>query len=305
MDRQPAVSAVIPHYGESAPTMKLIEKLQQQTFDGEIEIIVSDDNSPEPFPQVGGVKVIHRTANGGFGTNVNTGAEQATGEWLMILNSDLELTSTFVEEMLNAVEKQAKPAIYSPQVVGHEGEAQWVARKFPSTFIHAWNWFTPVARFRHTNWWHRLAGHDVRSVDGKTLTVDWLMGACLMLPTRIFREVGGFDERFFMNSEEVDLQKRLRDKGYPAIFLGDVLVTHEGGGSSESTKRRQWLTTSHFIYEAKWNKRRILAPTLTAVSLLNFGFNAVRSWKNKEVHPLKTFADELKIIRDGKKMVHG
>ena len=41
MSSKPAVSAVIPHYGESAPTMKLIEKLQQQTFDGEIEIIMS------------------------------------------------------------------------------------------------------------------------------------------------------------------------------------------------------------------------------------------------------------------------
>lgn len=293
----PDVSAVIPHYGPLQSTLQLIELLQQQTFDGEIEIIVSDDNSPEPFPLVNGVKVVHRTANGGFGTNVNTGAEQATGQWLMILNSDLELSPTFVEEMLNAVKKQPQPAIYSPQVVGHQGECQWVARKFPSTFIHAWNWFTPVARFRDTNWWHRLAGHDVRAKDGKTLTVDWLMGACLMLPTRIFREVGGFDERFFMNSEEVDLQKRLGDRGYPAIFLGDVKVTHEGGGSSESTKRRHWLTTSHFIYEAKWNKRRTLNPTLIAVSLLNFGFNIARSMRNKQVKPIQILSEELGYLR--------
>lgn len=297
MSSAPAVSAVIPHYGAPQPTLKLIESLQSQTYAGNLEIVVADDNSPQQFPPVNNVQVVRRTENGGFGTNVNSGVQVVAGEWLMILNSDLELSSTFVEEMMQAITAQNLLAIYSPQVVGHDGEAQWVARKFPSIFAHAWNWFTPVARFRNTNWWHQMAGHDVRAVSGKNLTTDWLMGACLVMPTHLFREVDGFDERFFMNSEEVDIQRRLHDAGYPAIFLGTVQVTHEGGGSSEDTKRRQWLTNAFFIYEKKWGNPQKLKRTLIIVSWANFFFNTLRRLRNKKVQPLAILREELGYLK--------
>lgn len=298
------VSAVIPHYGNAEPTLALVQNLHAQVYEGDIEIIISDDNSPLPFPSIDGVRVVRRQKNGGFGQNANTGVAKATGQWLIILNSDLEIDEYFVADMVSEAQKQAH-AVLSPQVLGHDGIGQYVARKFPRTFFHAWNWFTPLARFRDTQWWHRYAGHDIRAESGKTVRTDWLMGACLMMPLSAFRQVGGFDDRFFMNSEEVDLQRRLKDAGYPAVFVGNVQVLHEGGGSSESSKRRQWLTESYFIYEDKWTRHKTLAPTLTAVSLLNLGFNSLRALRNSSVSPLKTFGEEITLIRQGKNKVYG
>ncbi len=296
MHSTPQVSAVIPHYGDSQPTLDLIDSLKNQSYRGDIEIIVSDDNSPVPFPQTAGVQVVRRTENGGFGTNVNTGAREATGQWLLILNSDLEIPATFVEEMVNEAE-QLKPALISPQVIGHDGSHQYVARKFPTIFGHAFNWFTPLARFKHTLWWHRAVGHRVGFDSQATVSTDWVIGACMMVPRDVFERVGGFDEGFFMNSEEVDLQRRLKDLRIPSYMVGKIEVTHEGGGSSDDAKRLQWLVDSHRCYAQKWGNEKALVAVLRAVSCANFGFNLLRSIRNRDVKPLKILSQELSYLR--------
>ena len=91
MTHTPRVSAVIPFYGEPEPVLAIIDTLRaQQGIDpADIEIVVSDDVSPIPFPEVEGVTVVRRPVNGGFGKAVNSGVAAATGEWVFILNSDL------------------------------------------------------------------------------------------------------------------------------------------------------------------------------------------------------------------------
>ena len=162
MTHTPRVSAVIPFYGEPEPVLAIIDTLRaQQGIDpADIEIVVSDDVSPIPVPEVEGVTVVRRPVNGGFGKAVNSGVAAATGEWVFILNSDLELDNTFVSRMLAAVERHGE-VLASPQIIGHDGKQQWVARKFPTAAHIAWEWFTPLARFKPTNWWHRGVGHDV------------------------------------------------------------------------------------------------------------------------------------------------
>ncbi len=121
MTHTPRVSAVIPFYGEPEPVLAIIDTLRaQQGIDpADIEIVVSDDVSPIPFPEVEGVTVVRRPVNGGFGKAVNSGVATATGEWVFILNSDLELDNTFVSRMLAAVERHGE-VLASPQIIGHE-----------------------------------------------------------------------------------------------------------------------------------------------------------------------------------------
>ena len=142
MTHTPRVSAVIPFYGEPEPVLAIIDTLRaQQGIDPtDIEIIVSDDVSPTPFPEVEGVTVVRRPVNGGFGKAVNSGVAAATGEWVFILNSDLELDNSFVSRMLAAVERHGE-ILASPQIIGHDGKQQWVARKFPTAAHVAWEWF--------------------------------------------------------------------------------------------------------------------------------------------------------------------
>lgn len=301
MTHSPRVSAVIPFYGEPEPVLAIIDTLRaQKGIDpSDIEIVVSDDVSPVPFPEVEGVTVVRRAVNGGFGKAVNSGVAAATGEWVFILNSDLELDDTFISRMLAATEAHGQ-VLASPQVIGHDGQQQWVARKFPTAGHIAWEWFTPLARFKPTKWWHRGVGHDVEACTGTSdAKVDWVMGACMVVPRATFNRLGGMDERFYMNSEEVDFQRRLAEIGVPRILVPEVTVTHEGGASSPSARRRQWLTTARFIYAEKWGFEKNLRRALTLTSYANYGFNLVRSLRNHRVNPREILNHELELIRRG------
>ncbi|MDO4916764.1 MAG: glycosyltransferase family 2 protein [Rothia sp. (in: high G+C Gram-positive bacteria)] len=292
----PKVSAVIPHYGDAGPTTELVKALQEQTYGGELEVIVADDNSPKPFPCIAGVNVVHRAQNGGFGANVNSGVNHANGEYLLILNSDLILSATFVEKAVHKLEELGD-VLLSPMVVDETGEHQWVGRKFPTTFQAAWEWFTPFARFKKHTWWHRGIGHDVRCLPGKTQETDWVVGACMVMRTDTFRKLGGMDESFFMNSEEVDFQYRMKQHNLKRYYAGDLQVQHIGGASSgDYQRRRQWVVDSRFRYAQKWGVNPHLKLALTAVSGANFIFNGVRSLRNDDVNPLKILREELKYL---------
>ena len=297
------VSAVIPFYGEPEPVLELIASLKaQQGIDfSELEIIVSDDVSPVPFPDTQGVKVVRRAQNGGFGSAVNSGVAAATGTWLFILNSDLELYPRFIADMLTAVEPLGE-VIASPQIIGHDGAHQWVARKFPTAFHAAWEWATPLARFKPTTWWHTYVGHDVPACEATATTAtDWLMGACMVLPREVYNRVGGMDERFYMNSEEVDLQYRLAQAGVPRYIVPEVVITHEGGGSSPSARRRQWLTTARFIYADKWGFEAALERSLKAATYLNYAVNSLRALRNPDLQARQTLNEELGYIAAAKR----
>lgn len=295
------VSVVIPHYGDPDPTLALVQSLKVQiaaaasTSHLLSEIIVVDDQSPIIFPEIDGVTVIRRDRNGGFGSAVNTGIAAVESQLVLVLNSDLEISENFVVDFL-AEAQPWQPAVVSPQVLGHDGAPQWVGRHFPTLTHQVVEWLSPLARFRHKKVLHEAVGHDTRCVTGAVVPVDWVMGAAMLIPVEQFRAIGGFDEGFFMNSEEVDLQRRLREAGVPSIFLGTVAVRHEGGGSSDPERRRHWLVTSRFLYAKKWGKPRTLRLALSAASLVNLGVNTGRQLTGRRVDALGTFKQEMNYL---------
>lgn len=285
----PTVSVIVPHYGDPAPTSALVGSLVPQRPH---EVIVVDDASPVPFPDTPGVRVVRQKSNGGFGTAVNAGARAATGDLLMALNSDLEIGPTFIADFV-AVSAPWQPAVTAPAAVDHDGQPAWIGRHFPTAAHQATEWLTPLARFRHLPWLHEAVGHDTRAVPDETVAVDWLVGAALLIPRSAFLAVGGFDERFHMNAEEVDLQRRLRAHGIPSVFCGTVSVTHEGGGSSDPSKRRRWLVESRLKYAAKWGGERRLRTALRAATAVNFAANVTRRLAgNAAVHPMAIAREE-------------
>lgn len=287
------VSAVIPHYGDPAPTLALVDALRAQTSGPDLEVVVSDDASPQPFPQTEGVTVVRRECNGGFGANVNSGAAAASGDLLLVLNSDLEIGPTFVADLVAAAAPW-QPCVAGPATVRPAGTPDFTGRHFPRVRHQSAEWLVPLARWRHTRLLHEAVGHDTRAVPGRTVPVDWLVGAVLLIPTEDFRTVGGFDERFFMNAEEVDLQRRLRERGLPSVYCGTVQAVHEGGVSSgDGDRRRTWLVDGRARYAQKWGGRRRQRAALTAASVVNLGWGAARAAAGRPTTPLRTFRREM------------
>lgn len=291
----PTVSVIVPHHGDPAPTLALLDQLAAQTHP--VELIVADDASPVAFPEVAGVRVVRRETNGGFGANVNSGAAAATGEAVLVLNSDLAVEATFVAEMVEAARRHPG-RVLSPRVVDEAGREAWTGRDFPRVRHQVAAWLTPLARWRHTSAWHRAVGHDVRAHGAADdVEVDWVVGAAMWLPTAELRAVGGFDERYFMNSEEVDLQRRLRDRGTGAVALASPTVVHAGGGSSPSQLRRRWLVDGQLRYAARWGSRRRLQAALVSATGANLLVNLARRATGSDVRPLEVARDELSLIR--------
>lgn len=292
------ISVVIPHYGDPSHALSLVNQLMLQKQAPQIEIIVSDDCSPLAFPEVAGVKVIRREENGGFGSAVNTGASLATFDYLLVLNSDLLPTRTFIHELVKAAEP-LQPAVVAPALLNEHGVYQWVGRKFPNNFNYFIEWLTILARFRHTSWWHRLVGHDLNCVPGVLHQTDWVVGAAMLFPTKKFREVGGFDESFYMYCEEIDIQRRMSQKGVHSFVAGSVSVVHFGGKSTNPDKALRWLMQSRMHFSVKWKEHpNVFRFVIGQASLLNFTWNLQRQFRGKSINALKVLKKELGYMRD-------
>lgn len=302
------MTVVIPFYGDPAETAALVEALRTRPAPQLQEIAISDDCSPSPYQGTdspggddGGVpvRVVRRQRNGGFGAAVNTGLDQVRTPLALIVNSDLEITAAQISELISR-SAAWQPAVASGQVVGHDDAPQWSGRHFPTITHQVIEWLTPLARWRHHRSLHELVGHDMRAVEAaEPIAVDWVMGALMLLPMAQVRAIGGFDESFHMNSEEVDLQRRLRRAGVPSIVVPSVRVRHAGGGSSDPLRRRQWLVDSRFRYAQKWGRPRLLAAGLTAATGANAAVNCLRRLRDPRVRPVQTLRTELTLIRKG------
>lgn len=289
-----AVTVVIPYYGGPTDTLNLIEQLRPQ--EGLAEIIVADDASPAPFPDQAGVRVVRREANGGFGAAVNTGAALVSTDLMLVLNSDLDIGTTFIRDLLESA-KTLPTAVVSPQVLKASGAPEWTARAFPRTRHHVVEWLSPLARWRHLRALHRAVGHVTDLTPGGSDRVDWVIGAAMLIPTADFRAVGGFDEQYYMTSEEVDLQRRLSARGVPSYVANSVEITHVGGGSSDSSHRRQWLVTARQRYANKWGGSVAFTASLALASLLNFAANAPRQLAGRDLDARAVLRYELALLR--------
>lgn len=225
---------------------------------------------------------------------MNSGARQATGNLLLVLNSDLHVGPAFVRDLVAAT-RAWQPCVAGPALIDAAGGAAHSARHLPTVSHQVIEWLTPLARFR--SHLHEQVGHDTRAVAGSITLTDWLVGAALLVPTKEFRAVGGFDERFFMNAEEVDLQRRLRDLGVPAVFVGTVTAIHVGHGSSDPVRRRAWLVEGRLKYAAKWGGRRRLQTGLAAATGINLVVNTMRRAAGRDVKPLRTARAEWALLR--------
>lgn len=293
------VSVIVPHYGAVDHAQKLVDRLQRQVLRRPCEIIIVDDCSPTPFPAISGVRLCRRLSNGGFGSAVNAGVALAKYENLLILNSDVEINQSFVEELASTAE--LRPGhILGPRVINTQRAVEYTARRFPRRRHYIAEWLEPLARFRSTMAWHRAVGHDIRVVTGHDFDADWLVGCALFASRQAFLSIGGFDPHYHMNCEEVDLQLRLRARGITARYVAAINCRHESGSSSGGAiTRRGRLCASRLAYVEKWNGRRArfeLQVALTLATGVNTLWRVARRLARRPVRPIEQARLELSLI---------
>ena len=292
---RPALSIVVPHYGDPQPTRDLLAQLAAQRYEGAVQVIVSDDASPEPFT-ADGCDVVRRDRNGGFGSAVNSGVAVAEHDLLLVLNSDITIEESFLAELVDGAEPWM-PAVVATRVEEPFG-SRCVGRLWPRPRHVVLENLEPFARFHGRAWFEKQLGNDVASWDVPAARpTEWATGICLLMPAGEFRAVGGFDEDFFMNCEEVDLQRRLHRRGVPSVVLPSPIIKHVGGGSSDSTRRSQWLMDSRMRYHEKWSGGPGLALGLVGAAHVNLAWNSLRRIAGRDLDAQGAYERQMSLIR--------
>lgn len=179
----------------------------------------------ERFPSVAVVV----TENRGLCAGWNRGIVSTSAEHVLVLNADAWLVDDALPALLDAAERHPRAAVVGPRMLNPDGSLQRSVRGWPTPWRLATEYFylrKLLPRSRALNAFYG-AGFD----HAAEREVEWLMGACMLVRRAAFDEVGPFDERFFLFSEEVDWMRRATDRGWSVVFTPHARCVHVGGAS--------------------------------------------------------------------------
>lgn len=204
-----------------------------------VEICVADnassDNSCEvierEFPEV---RLIRLSENYGFAEGYNRALQQIDAEYVVLLNSDVEVTSGWLEPMTDYLDKHPQVAACQPKLLSFQEKSCFEYAGAAGGFIDKYGY--PFSRGRIFD--------VIESDHGQyedIIPVFWATGAALLIRLQVYREVGGLDGRFFAHMEEIDLCWRLRSRGYGIVCLPFSKVYHVGGATLKKENPRKTL----------------------------------------------------------------
>lgn len=200
-------------------------------------VIVADNGSTddslamlrEKFPTVG---LIELGRNYGFAEGYNQALKQVDADYVVLLNSDVEVTPGWLDAPLAALESD-------PQIIAAQPKIR--AQREPERFEYAGAAGGYMDRYGYPFCRGRLFNvvETDRGQYDTTVDVLWATGACLFIRTEVYKASGGLDAGFFAHQEEIDLCWRLRARGYRLVCTPQSVVYHVGGAtlSTESPRK--------------------------------------------------------------------
>jgi len=168
------------------------------------------------------VQIIKNCTPHGFGVNHNAAFKQARGAFFCVLNPDIRLTMNPFPTLLDLIH-HSNVGVVAPRVVNNSGQREDSERRFPTP----WELMKKIAGGKSAVW---SDAHPVSSP-------DWIAGMFMLFPRSVFEELHGFDERYFLYYEDVDLCARLALAGYKRLVCSDVTVVHDARRSSHGNLR--------------------------------------------------------------------
>ncbi len=232
------LSIVIVNYNVKEFLTQCLESIYGSQTRFTFEVIVVDNASSDSgqdailkvFPQV---RWIANTENVGFGRANNQGFEAAKGTFTLILNPDTVVQEDTLEVCINYL--KSHPEVGGLGIKGIDGAGQFLPeskRGLPTPMTALWK-ITGLSRmFPKSAFFARY--HMGHLDPDKNHKVDILVGCFMMIPTALLRKVGGFDPRYFMYGEDIDLSFELMKSGHENHYISDSQIIHYKG---ESTKR--------------------------------------------------------------------
>lgn len=248
---QPSVAVVILNWNGRKFLEKFIPAVIASTYSN-MRIIVADNASTDDsvaflqahFPAI---EIICNESNEGFAKGYNSALKKISADYYVLLNSDVEVTSHWIEPIVNLMEADVLIAACQPKILSYQNKSDFEYAGASGGWIDRFGY--PFTRGRI---------FDVCETDtGQYNSVQpcfWASGAAMFVRAGHYHELGGLDEFFFAHQEEIDLCWRLQAAGYKIFVQPASIVYHVGGGTLP-----------------KGNSRK---------TFLNFRNNLVMLWKN-------------------------
>lgn len=238
---------------------RLLPSLSEATRLAPTEVLVVDhlsrDGTSEylreshPF-----ARVIRNDSRAGYGENHNRNLKRAAGEYFVIMNTDILVQPDAFVKLRDYLEKNPDTGIVSPKILNEDGTIQGLNKRYPTLWDLFLRRFMPRAirgRFQR-----RLDYYEMKDRGYDTsYDVQFMSGSFMFCRTELLRQVGGFDPRYFLYFEDVDLCRRMQSI-CRTVYFPDVSAVHLW----ERSAHNDWLYTYHFIrsawiYFSRWGWR--------------------------------------------------
>lgn len=240
--QQPLVSLVTINYNQTNVTKELLHSLRKISY-SRIEIIVVDNASKDKtclelsyeFPEI---KLIRNEKNLGFSGGNNTGIRIASGDYILLINNDVEVTPGFLEPMVEIFEKEPFTGMVSPKIVYHNRNE--LIQYAGSAGINLW-----------TGRGEKTGSNETDKGQYDFIKETHLVhGACMMVSRRLIEKVGLLHEDYFLYYEEHDWAEHAKKQGFKIFYSGKSKIYHKESISTgrNSPLKTYYLTRSRLIF---------------------------------------------------------
>jgi GT2 family glycosyltransferase len=278
------ISIILVSFNCLGPLKDCLNSIKAQS-DINLETIIVDNDSRDGTPYFlrdqEDIRAVFSQRNMGFGAAVNLAARQARGKYLFILNPDTILPPGCLASLLEFADSHADYGLLSPVLLNPDGSYQISARNFPSRRDLFFGRGSPLFKLGLVR--EKEAGY-YSSVGEAPLQVPAVSATAVFMKTDLFRDLGGFDERYFIYLEDLDLCRRISERSSPIWILPSIKITHVWRQSSSS--RPYFALFYHHLsvykyfkkhYPKQWFYNFGLGLALMAGFIVSAGLTAFRS----------------------------
>ncbi len=267
MSDEPALTVVTVTYSSGSHLDRFLSSLTVAT-DLPVQVIIADNGSVDGAPEEAvqrypDTRLLRTGANLGYGTAVNRAvatvpADRTGSEYVLVANPDVVWSPGSIDVLLEAAARWPQAGALGPLIRDPDGAVYPSARHLPSLVrggMHAVVGFA----WKGNPW---TKSYRQERIEPSERPVGWLSGSCLLLRRKAFDAVAGFDERYFMYMEDVDLGDRLGRAGWLNVYVPGSEILHDKGHSTGRDPSRN-LRAHHdstYIYLSDRHKGWWQAP---------------------------------------------
>ncbi|MFH1980539.1 MAG: glycosyltransferase family 2 protein [Pseudomonadota bacterium] len=269
------VSVIIVSYNTADHLMRCLDAVAEQagvTVHATVVDNASADGSPEAVRRHHpGVDLIANTENLGFGRANNQVIRNVTDDYIVFLNPDTQLQTDALMAMVAYMERHPDVGLAGGRLANPDGSHQAsVEHRYPG---------------------QRYTGGRLATLPG---TIAWVMGAFMIVRRDLVKEIGGFDEQFFLYGEDIDLCLSIRQRGWAIGYADDAVAIH-WGGESERDSLPEAVMRKKYAAEIRFYEKHYTAAEMTRIKRKT---RLQALWRLAGLTPQMMVAPRRSVIRD-------